>query len=66
MYLTHILVATGLGVLTAFIRYRKNNGQLIKVIRRDGGVYYLSTLGERSSYCYAKGYYTDSAPFHSS
>ncbi|KAJ2913883.1 hypothetical protein MD484_g6540, partial [Candolleomyces efflorescens] len=47
LMLTRTLFAACLGVFTAFVRYRKNNGQLIKVIRRDGGIYYLSTLAVR-------------------
>ncbi|TEB21695.1 hypothetical protein FA13DRAFT_1819370 [Coprinellus micaceus] len=32
------------GLVTLFVRYRKQNNKLIKVIRREGGIFYFSTL----------------------
>jgi hypothetical protein len=34
-----------MGVITLAVRYRGQGGRLIQVLRRDGGVYYLSLLG---------------------
>ena len=34
-----------MGVITLAVRYKGQSGRLIQVIRRDGGVYYLSLLG---------------------
>ncbi|TEB36983.1 hypothetical protein FA13DRAFT_1091924 [Coprinellus micaceus] len=36
---------TLLAAVTAFTRYKANGGQLLNVIGRDGGIYYLSTAG---------------------
>ncbi|KAF6755198.1 hypothetical protein DFP72DRAFT_1169812 [Ephemerocybe angulata] len=43
------IVAALLGVLTIVIRYRSQNNSLINVIRRDGGMFYLSALALRLS-----------------
>ena len=37
-------VAAVLGFVTLAVSYRRHNGSLIKVIRRDGGMYYLSAF----------------------
>ncbi|KAF6765573.1 hypothetical protein DFP72DRAFT_1162462 [Ephemerocybe angulata] len=43
------IVAALLGVLTIVIRYRSQSNSLINVIRRDGGMFYLSALALRLS-----------------
>ncbi|TEB21703.1 hypothetical protein FA13DRAFT_1716617 [Coprinellus micaceus] len=40
-------LALVVGLVTLFVRYRKQNHNLIKVIRREGGIFYFSTLSER-------------------
>lgn len=34
-----------LGVVTFVVRYKGQGSQLVRVIRRDAGLYYLSLLG---------------------
>ncbi|RXW18122.1 hypothetical protein EST38_g7730 [Candolleomyces aberdarensis] len=45
--LARTIFASILGIVTFIVHYRKQKGSLIKVIRRDGGVYYLSTIALR-------------------
>ena len=35
-----------LGVATFYVRYKGQGSPLIQVLRRDGGLYYMSMLGE--------------------
>jgi hypothetical protein len=41
----HTTVLALLGIVTLVIRYKGQDGRLIQVIRRDGGLHYLSLLG---------------------
>ncbi|KAJ3536803.1 hypothetical protein NMY22_g5874 [Coprinellus aureogranulatus] len=41
---TRTLVATVLGLVTFTVRYRKQRNNLLKVIKREGGLYLLSSL----------------------
>jgi hypothetical protein len=38
-------VTACISIATLVVRYRQQNGSLINVIRRDGGIYYLGTIG---------------------
>ena len=40
------LVLLLLAVSTVFLRYRGHKGRLIHIIRRDGGLYYVTLAGE--------------------
>ena len=42
------IVLTLLGVVAIFKRYKCHGGQLVQVIRRDGGMYYLCLIGQYS------------------
>ena len=35
-----------LGVVTLVVRYKGQGGRLVQTIRRDGGVHYLSLIGQ--------------------
>lgn len=39
-------VATVLGLVTFIVRYRNHRSSLLSVIKREGGLYLLSSLGE--------------------
>ncbi|RXW13269.1 hypothetical protein EST38_g12583 [Candolleomyces aberdarensis] len=45
--LARTMISALLVIFTLVFRYRQQKGSLIKVIRRDGGVYYLSNLAVR-------------------
>ncbi|TEB28572.1 hypothetical protein FA13DRAFT_1793766 [Coprinellus micaceus] len=47
MNLAATLVLALVGVATLAVRYKGHRGQLVQVIRRDGGAYYLSLLAIR-------------------
>lgn len=44
----HLIVAIVLGMVTLVIRYRKQNNNLLRVIKREGGFYLALTLGDVS------------------
>ena len=43
--LTLGIVLALVGAVTLVYRYKGQNGRLVQIIRRDGGVHYLSLLG---------------------
>ncbi|RXW14040.1 hypothetical protein EST38_g11813 [Candolleomyces aberdarensis] len=45
--LSRTAITACISIATLIIRYRRQNGSLINVIRRDGGMYYLGTIAIR-------------------
>lgn len=38
-----------LAIITVTVRYKGHNGRLFEVIRRDGGLYYITLAGQPMS-----------------